>query len=180
MKNQPFLFITLLLLLLLSCTSAFAQEPEAPAGIALNEPIQCGDQFTFTLLKKPLVQASQSSIIADDDMNYMMVQARIVNQTGKVIEGLETDSFVLDDFFRGEHYYTYTLDAVMSGKVSVDWGFSPFFQPMTIDESRDLFIVFEMFRGADAWELSFKPRPYGSEQAVCEVTLQLPEPDFGK
>lgn len=176
MKKRGFILFISIVVFLIPLFTVNAQQTEIATVVKPFQGVNCADKFQLFLLSDPLISPSQSKIVTDGDLSYMVLKFRLVNLTGEIIQGLEPDSFALDDYFRGQHYYRYGLDAVMSGIVSIDSGFTPFYEPMAINESRDVYILFDMFKGADTWLLLFRPRPYGEETALCEIRFQLPKP----
>lgn len=187
MKKTALFFIFLLLMLFFTVSVyafdvvpskeyAFPDESELPAVLNVGVPVECGD-LKIQLYMQPVVTKSMNSIVADNDMKYMIIRVGITNIGEETIGWLTPDSFVLSEYYRNREYGKTFLNSLMSAKIAPGFTLKAFYTPIAAGKMVIMPLVFDVYGEADGWILTFAPHTFG-ETAADEVRFRLPKALF--
>ena len=88
---------------------AYGQSADLETGI-VRKFYPCGDRFDFVLSTTPVIANSRDTIVADDDMRYIIFRVDITNKSESIWNGFDAESFVLREIYEGKYYQYYKLN----------------------------------------------------------------------
>lgn len=187
MKHRSCICFIIAALSLLLCLSAFAEtgitpsrqyqqedQDELPEVLNVGYPLQCGD-FSLMIMGQPVVTKSSVGMVAELDMNFLIIRIGFTNLSDRTIGWMMPDSFSLTETYNSRRYGTYRMEPIISAKVAAGFKLPAFFTPIEPGKTLQTPLVFSVYPGAQSWVLTFTPRTIGEETSDAEpVSFRLP------
>lgn len=149
--------------------------PELPEVLNVGIPLDCG-AYELQIMGQPIITKSGIGMVADLDMNYLIIRVGLTNKTGKTVGWLTSDSFILQETYNSRIYGTYTMDPIISAKFSAGFKLPAFYTPIEPGKMIQTVIVFSVYSGAQSWVVSFDPHVFGEEASGEPFLFQIPQP----
>lgn len=152
----------------------YEADPEMPKPLYVGKVIECGD-YSIRLLQQPVIGKYSNKLIADNELEYLMVRVAIVNNSDKVRGWLNSDSFKILETYKGHMYSTYDLDVPVSAVTAAGSGQPAYFEEIAPGDTMYTTLVFSVYPDVDGWVLRFAPRAYYEDAPAETVSFQLPK-----
>ncbi len=178
MKKRMQFFIFCLTLILFTFQAVSAED--TPQALTVNQPVTCGD-LTITLAAAPVMGVSQSKILADDDLSFLVLKLKVENKGTETWSGFDPDSFSVQDVFGipdklpDSIYNTYPMDFILSGKSSSDFGIQTYKDPILPGATSNMMAAFEVYPDMETWNLIIAPCTRDNPEPICNMSFRLPK-----
>ena len=151
-------------------------DPDIPNVLYVGRVAECED-FSIKVLQQPVVTKSNSSLIADNDMQYLIIRIAITNKTDESFGWLAPDSFTLQDVYKGRIYGTYAISLAESCKFADGFNQQMFYAEIKPQDTLYTSIAFTVYPDVDSWILNFTPHTIGEEPKET-IRFQIPAAIF--
>lgn len=152
----------------------FEADPEMPKPLYIGRVLECGD-YSLRLLQQPVIGKYSNMLIADNELEYLIVRVAITNNSERTRGWLDAESFKILETYKGLIYSTYDLDIPVSAKSSEKFGQQAYFEEIAPGETMYTTLVFSVYPDVDGWILRFSPRAYYEDAPSESVSFQLPK-----
>ena len=148
------------------------QENEIPGILWTGMQARCGN-FSIKLLQDPVLVKSTNYMISPSDTKYLIIRLAVTN-IGSETEGwLSSESFIVQDTYRGRIYGTYKLNITISAKVSVRSMEEAFFAVIEPGKTVQMDLAFSVYPDVESWVFTFAPQHFGGEPEEI-IRFRLP------
>ncbi len=152
----------------------FEPDPDLPKTLYVGRTLECGD-YSIMLLQQPVIGKYSLKLIADNDLEYLMVRVAITNNSEETRGWLNADSFKIMELYKGLIYSTYDLDIPVSAKSSEKFGQKAYFDKIDPGDTIYTTLVFSVYPDVDGWILRFSPRVFYEESPAETISFRLPK-----
>ena len=152
----------------------FEKDPDMPEPLYVGQVLECGD-YSIRLLQQPVIGKYTNKLIADNELEYLMVRVAIVNKSNKIRGWLNPNSFKVLEIYKGHMFSTYDLDVSASAVTAEGFGQPAYFEEIGAGDTLYTTLVFSVYPEVDGWVMRFAPRAYYEDAPAETVTFQLPK-----
>ena len=151
-------------------------DPDMPKVLYVGYAAECGD-FSIKLLQQPVLTKSNNHLVADGDMQYLVIRVAITNKTDESLGWFAPDSFMVQDTYKGRIYGTYSISLPESCKVASGFHQQVFYSEIKPKDTLYTSVVFSVYPDVSSFILVFTPHAFG-EEPTDTVRFQIPTPVF--
>lgn len=152
---------------------SFESDPDMPQTLIVGKTLDCGN-YSIRLLQQPVLSKYSYHLIADNDLEYLIIRMAITNKSDRPLAWLNAESFNVIETYKGTLYSTYKLDIPASAAAAEGVHQPLFFEKVDPGDTMYTSLVFSVYPDVDGWVFRFAPRAYYEEYPAEVISFLLP------